>query len=291
MHDQADELRQLVRQRSHADQTRAPRWLTLFGGKGGVGTSSVGLGIATALALAGRRVLLVDGDFAGPDLAALARVEPRYTICDVLSARRSVHEALEAGPAGMQMLLGPADRRGVECTPSAQERLIKQIRGLGAHADVVVVDAGSAVSRTMRRFWQAADALLLVTTAEPVAVMDTYAGLKQLYTREPNQAIHALVNQCGEEAHGRGVAERFAEACRRFLALSLASLAVLPDDPAWRAPAADAQDAVPNTTAAEKLDAWVEQWLAETSHEAATLQRTSVSPTNTARSTCESAAL
>lgn len=265
MHDQADELRHLVRLGVHAGQADAPRWLTVFGGKGGVGTTTVSLEIARSLAVAGRRVVLIDGDFVGPDLASFTGVEPRYTIGDVLASRRTVHESLEPGPQGMHLLLGPPpELRPLECSPTAQERLIEQLRSLGPHADVVVVDAGAAVGRTMRRFWQAADDLLLVTTADPVSVTDTYAALKQLYTREPDQAVHAVVNNCSDAAVGKAVGERFAEACRRFLALSPASVTVVEHEarqvgPEHRTTAAATHRGV----AARQFDAWVEAWQAE----------------------------
>ena len=266
MHDQADELRQLVRQGTRAGQVRAPRWVTVFGGKGGVGTTSVSLGIAASLALAGRRVVLVDGDFAGPDLASMTGIDPRYTICHVLASRRSVHEALEPGPRGMQLLLGPSrDQRSVECTATAQERLVEQLCRLGAHADVVIVDAGAAVGRAMRRFWQAADDLLLVMTPDPLAVTDTYSALKQLYTREPDQLVHALVNLAADLADGSAVGERFAETCRRFLALSLASLYSVAHEPQLAvAPGLSSRtdEALSQELASNYFDGWVESWLA-----------------------------
>lgn len=264
MHDQADELRQLVRQGHDAEHACAPRWITVAGGKGGVGATTVALRLAAAMASAGRRVVLVDGDFACPNLASFTAVEARYTICDVLASRRGVHEALEAGPGGIQLLLGPpAERRPVECSPAAQQRLIEQLQRLGAHADAVLVDAGAGVSRLMRSFWQSADDLVLVTTADPVAVMDTYAALKQLYTREPNQQVHALVNQAADLAEGEAVAGRLQEACRRFLAISLASVSSVEEDPAWRCcdrSPGSTELALRSGAATRAFEAWVERW-------------------------------
>jgi flagellar biosynthesis protein FlhG len=268
MHDQADELRQLVR--LGAGRVRAPRWLTVCGGKGGVGTTTVSLGIAASLAHAGRRVVLIDGDFAGPDLASMTGVDPRYTVCDVLDSRRSVHESLESGPQGMQLLLGPTrDQRSVECSATAQERLIDQLRSLGPHADVVIVDAGAAVSRAMRRFWQAADDLVLVTTPDPLAVTDTYSALKQLYKREPHQAVHAVVNLGTDSLESAAVGDRFAETCRRFLALSLASVLSVASDQqlAGAAELSATDETLSRGLALGPFDRWAERWLAQRAEE------------------------
>ncbi|MBL9123109.1 MAG: AAA family ATPase [Planctomycetaceae bacterium] len=262
MLDQANQLRQLVRRGTRTGQVRAPHWLTVCGGKGGVGTTTVALGIAAALARSGRRVLLVDGDFGGPDLAALTATDPRYTLVDVLASRRSVHEALEAGPHGMQLLLGPPrDAETVECSPAAQVRLIDQLRQLGAHTDDIVVDAGASPSRATRSFWQAADELLVVMTGDPLAVTDSYAVLKQLYTREPGQQVHAVVNLADAGGEATAVGARFAETCRRFLALSLATVTTVPRDSLAGAPLA-ARDAQPGSRSSRALEQWVERWLA-----------------------------
>ena len=65
-----------------------------------------------------------------------------------------------------------------DVSPAAQERFVRQLRGLGAHADFVILDVGSGLSRVVRSFWRAADCVLLVTTPELVSVMDAYASIK-----------------------------------------------------------------------------------------------------------------
>lgn len=266
MQDQADELRQLARRGTVHVPRQAPRWITVSGGKGGVGATTIALGLARSLALAGRRTLLLDGDSSSPDLASIVGIDPRYTIGDVLASRRSIHEALVAGPAGIQLLLGPSlDQRALEYSCIALERLIEPLQNFGPHADVVVADAGSGVNRTMRRFWQAADDLVLVTTTDPVAIVDTYAALKQLYTREPNQAVHVVVNNGDDPLESTAVGDRLGEACRRFLALSPATTTCVPPDPEWNrtlrgSPALEPE--ARRTTAADVCDAWVESWIA-----------------------------
>src|SRR3989338_962567 len=60
--------------------------ITVFSGKGGVGKTFVCVNLACALALSGRRVLLVDLDFqAAQDMARMLNLTPRYAIVDTLS--------------------------------------------------------------------------------------------------------------------------------------------------------------------------------------------------------------
>lgn len=225
MSDQAYDLRQMVLRslRPHAmPAAEPPRLVVVTGGKGGVGTTTIAVNLAVALARDGRRTVLVDADFAGADAGNLCGLRDGATVNDVLAGRRTVHEALERGPGGIQVLPGNWSRgEYVDCSPAAQQRLIAQLRTLGAFADYVILDAGNGASRTLGRFWQAADDVLLITTPEPVAIMDTYAAIKVQGDSAPDAAIHAVVNFGADAETAADVQARLARACRRFLAREL----------------------------------------------------------------------
>src|SRR5688572_29555059 len=127
MHDQADELRQLVL-RSAASallpDVPAPPLVVVAGGKGGVGATTIAVNLTVAFARQGRRAVLVDADFNQPDATALCRVTDGATVSDVIAGRRTVHEALVRGPAGIQVLPGAwAQPALVDCSPAAQQRM------------------------------------------------------------------------------------------------------------------------------------------------------------------------
>src|SRR6266404_6707380 len=177
MHDQANELRALARQWAAEAKPAAggPRKIVVSAGKGGVGTTTVAVNLAAALGRQGCRTVLVDADFSGADAAMLCGIESRDTIADVLSGRRSVHEVLQPGPGGIQVVPGIWSPGSIpDCSPAAQQRLLRELDHLGRHAEVIVLDAGSGLNHIVQRFWQAADELLVVTTVEAVSIMDAY---------------------------------------------------------------------------------------------------------------------
>lgn len=254
MHDQADELRQLARRRNLHPPTggAAPRLLAVTGGKGGVGVTTIAVNLAVALARSGRRTVLVDADLTAPDVATLCGLDEGYSLADVLSARRTIHEVLQPGPMGLQVVPGPWARSNIiECSPTAQERLIGELRGLGAHTDIVVVDIGAGPGRVPRRFWQTADEVLLVTTPDQVAIMDAYAAIK-LQADPTRTLVRALINQTSEDNAPDEVFLRLARSCQRFLGLRLASAGSLPAD---RAIAAAGEARQPFVTAWRNLPA------------------------------------
>jgi flagellar biosynthesis protein FlhG len=181
--DQADELRQLVRQHALAEHRArgASPLVVVSGGKEGVGTTTIAANLAISLARRGNRALLVDADLVHGHAVELPHSADRGSLVDVLAGLRTVHEVLERGPAGIQVLPGaPARGAQVEYGAAAQGRLIDDLAHLGPHVEVVIVDAGSGRGSLARRLWSAADALVAVTTADSLSVTETYAMIKIL---------------------------------------------------------------------------------------------------------------
>ena len=69
------------------------RTITVFSNKGGVGKTFIAVNLATALARAGNKVLLIDFDFqAGQDMARMLNLSPRHAIVDILPALEGADE-------------------------------------------------------------------------------------------------------------------------------------------------------------------------------------------------------
>ncbi len=233
MQDQADQLRQLV---SHAaagglsSATAAPL-IVVAGGKGGVGATTVAVNLAVALAQHGERTVLVDANLHQPDATALCQLQEMETITDVLTGRRTVHEVLKRGPAGIQVLPGHwAPANATECSPAAQHRLLAALGRLGAHADAIIVDAGSGMNEVTERFALASDLLLLVTTPDSLSVMDTYAAMKVLANDQSALTVWTVVNQAAKPKVDSQVHSRIQQASQRFLGCQIEEAATIPTD-------------------------------------------------------------
>jgi flagellar biosynthesis protein FlhG len=281
MYDQANHLRKLVlagADDARPPATNAPRLIAVSGGKGGVGATTLAVNLATALARDGRRTLLVDADLEGADVAALCRVEDGYTVADVLSDRRTVHEALQRGPAGVQVLPGAwAPGRLANFSLAAQERLVRQLRGLGGHADFVILDVGSGLSPAVRSFWRSADCVVLATTPELVSVMDAYASIKVHLEGRESCGVYSLVNFTGDSAIAADVHSRLARACQRFLGVSVAAAGHVPDDPHVAVAAAAGRPfflEFPDCAATRHVDEIAQRLIADPKNGGATLKAT-----------------
>ncbi|HEX5444245.1 MAG TPA: P-loop NTPase [Pirellulales bacterium] len=224
MLDQAERLRSLMRAESRpaAPGAARPQLVVVAGGKGGVGTTTLAVNLAVALNRGGHRTVLVDGDLGKADAASLCGTREVYHIADVLAGRRGLHEALQLGPAGVQVLPGAwATGHVTDCAPEAQDRLLRELARLESHADQVVLDAGNGEGRVVQRFCQAADRVLLVTSTDDASVMNAYAAIKLLRAVDAQPAIQLVVNLAHDAAEAKQIHDRLAHACRRFLGFEL----------------------------------------------------------------------
>ena len=96
MIDQASELRQQVRRAGApaAPTVFSPKLLVVTGAKGGVGTTSVAINLAVAMSRQSRKVVLVDADFDGADVATLCGLDEKHSVADVLAGRLSAAKAI-----------------------------------------------------------------------------------------------------------------------------------------------------------------------------------------------------
>jgi MinD-like ATPase involved in chromosome partitioning or flagellar assembly len=226
--------------------------------------------------------VLVDVDLERPGVAAGCRLDTRYTVADVLAGRRSLHEVLERGPGGIQVVTGPSRRTvAPDCSPAALRGLLGQLAEIGAHADVVVLDIGSGINRTTQAFWQAADRLLVVTMPELGSLLDSYAAIKLFADSRTDKTVATLVNQASTAEIALDAHERLTRTCRGHLGMRLSAAGWLPSDAELAATVGGYPFRIEagDSEASRELDRIVEAWSLEP---AAGVGTTSTVPATTA---------
>jgi len=212
---------------------RAPRVLGIASGKGGVGKSVVAVNLAAAASMAGARTLLVDGDAGLANADLLLGVVPRHDFADCVERGVPLHDALCAGPGGLELLvLG-----GGAAAVGALERCLAEPDGGAlarcfAERPLALLDLGAGIGRGVVELARHCAPVWLVATAEPTSLADAYTTAKQLWERAPSLPLELVVNRARDRSEGERTHRILDRMTRRFLDRPLPLRAILPEDPA-----------------------------------------------------------
>ena len=210
----------------------APPWITVTGGKGGVGKTVLAVNLAVLAARAGYDTLLVDLDPGLANVDVHLRLAPRLCIEELARGECSPAEALLRGPGGVRVLPGRSGSTWLACAGPGEQRAVGDAVARAARgADLVVCDTGAGIGGLVLEAARRASLVLAVTTPDPAAATDAYALIKVLLgtgLRAPD----LVVNQVRDRSEAMRTASRLGAVARRFLGVRLESAGWLRRSPA-----------------------------------------------------------
>ncbi|HYG58264.1 MAG TPA: MinD/ParA family protein [Symbiobacteriaceae bacterium] len=237
MRDQAERLRQIAethRQENHLERprpNRRARVIAVTSGKGGVGKTNVSVSLSYALLAMGHEVLVLDADLGLANVDVLLGTVPNLHLGHALAGAADILDVIYEGPGGLKLIAGGSGLPDLADLPEAElNRFIASMRKLENKTDVLLLDTGAGLGRSVRNLVLAADVVLVVTTPEPTAITDAYALIKSVVQRNPAADIKLVVNQVESRAEAEEAAARLSTAMLRFLGASLEYLGAIPFD-------------------------------------------------------------
>lgn len=233
------------------------RTVAITSGKGGVGKTALVVNLAVALAGLGKRVCIIDGDLGTANVDVILNLSPPHNLAHVVAGEKDIYDVLVEGPAGVVVLPGGSGLQELTALDDRQfAKLRSQFQRLERFADVLLLDTGSGLSRSVTNFILAADETLLLTTPEPHAITDAYALLKVLAGYDPKLPLRLVVNRVRDELEARDIARKMLFASEHFLGVEMGYLGHVSEDPAMSHAIRRQQDlltCVPRSRAAEDI--------------------------------------
>lgn len=147
--------------------------LVVTSGKGGVGKTTTTASLGAALALRGKRVLVVDGDIGLRNLDVILGLENRivFNLVDVAKGVCKASQAIIKSKKSNNLFLLPASQTDDKDVVTEEEvkAALEQFR---REYHFILVDSPAGIEQGFRNACAAADRALIVTTPEVPAVRD-----------------------------------------------------------------------------------------------------------------------
>lgn len=171
-------------------------------GKGGVGKSTVCVGLACALAERGQRVLVIDTDAGLRSLDLMMGVAESavHDLADIFTRDCDPQSTICPSPLHQNIFVIPAPSSLEDlCTPAEMEYLC---RGLAEHFDTVLIDCPAGLGRGFETAVAAADRAILVATPDMVCARDAYLTAARLDERHLSYKM--IINRLRPRAVKKG---------------------------------------------------------------------------------------
>ncbi len=207
------------------------RVIAIASGKGGVGKTNASVNLATAMAMSGKEVMLMDADLGLANVDVMIGLNPEYDLQHVISGEKQLDEVVLKGPAGVHVV--PASSgvaRMVDLTTAEHASLITAFSDLKQSIDVLIVDTAAGIGDSVVSFAKACQDVVVVVCDEPTSITDAYALIKVLRTQHDIKRFKILANMVVDQSQGLQLYDKLLSATDRFLDVGLGYLGAIPFD-------------------------------------------------------------
>ena len=147
--------------------------IVITSGKGGVGKTTTTANLGAALALAGKRIALVDTDIGLRNLDVVMGLENRivYDLVDVVEQKCKLRQALIKDKRFPELYLLPAAQTR-DKSAVTEEQMVELTSKLKQEFDYVLIDCPAGIEQGFKNAVVGANRAIVVTTAEISAIRD-----------------------------------------------------------------------------------------------------------------------
>ncbi len=171
--------------------------LVITSGKGGVGKTTSSANIGTALAMMGKKVVLLDLDIGLRNLDVVLGLDNRimYDIVDVAAGRAKLAQALVKDKRFDDLLYLLPAAQNTDKTALTEDEVVEIVEELKPDFDYVLIDCPAGIEQGFMNAIAGADGALIVTTPEISAVRDADRVVGLLETHPLKEEPLLIINR------------------------------------------------------------------------------------------------
>ena len=211
---------------------KATNVVAIASGKGGVGKTWFSITLAHALARAGQRALLFDGDLGMANLDIQLGLMPKHDLGAVIAGRTVLSQAITRyTDGGFDVIAGRSGSGSLaNLAASRVQMLSDDIAAIAGAYDRIILDLGAGVERTVRQLAHGAATCIVLATDEPTSLTDAYAFIKMTNAERPGRDFRIVINVANSTKEGERTYGTLLKACQGFLKISPPLLGIIRRD-------------------------------------------------------------
>lgn len=170
--------------------------LFVFGAKGGIGKTALAVNLATRLAMAKRRVILLDCDMQFGDTGQFLGIEPKETLAELLQEQRNptldtVNAFLTYHQSGLRVLFGPKSPEYAEIIGGKSvDKIISVLRN---YYDYIIIDGAVGFSEVNLALLDLCSQILFVTQPELCTLKNTKKAFLLIQSLNMEQKLKVVL--------------------------------------------------------------------------------------------------
>jgi flagellar biosynthesis protein FlhG len=201
---------------------RKTKTISITSGKGGVGKTTLTANMAFALARAGRRVLVFDGDLGMANVDIMFGVKADRSIHEIFTGEKTIQEIIVPLAPNIDLISGGSGIVEMTRIDSFQRRaLMESVQSLENKYDYLLIDTAPGISDNVLYLNAAAQISVIVINGDAASIADSYALIKVLHQQFKENRFAIVCNQVRDDFDGLNLFNRFNEVVSRFLCVGL----------------------------------------------------------------------
>ncbi|MCC5813799.1 MAG: MinD/ParA family protein [Leptospira sp.] len=204
--------------------------IAIASGKGGVGKTTLSVNLAIAIAKAGHRVLIFDGDLGLANINVLLGIIPKYNLYHVVKGHKNLKDIIIQTQEGIDIIAGASGYSQLaNLNDTQRNNLIKGFADIDNY-DYMIIDTGAGISSNVIGLVMPADEVIVVTTPEPTSITDSYGLIKSIVSQTKDKNLKIIVNRVRSAIEGKKVADRVIDISGQFLEVQVENLGFIFQD-------------------------------------------------------------